>query len=922
MKKILIVEDDQNILRGLKETFAAEHFDVLVETDGEKGYQAARRTTFDVLILDNMLPSMNGVEICRKLRAEGIHSPIILLTSKDSEVDKVMGLEAGADDYVTKPFSVHELTARVRAVMRRQTTDANDLKGRPSDDVNFDLLRQDARLGSHYTILEKLGGGGMGVVYKAEDTRLKRFVALKFLPPELTRDPEAKARFIREAQTASSLQHPNICTIHDIDEAEDGRLFICMDLYSGETLKQRIARGPLPISEAIETTIQVTKGLEAAHKAGMVHRDVKPANIFITTDGTVKILDFGLAKFPGQTALTKTGTSMGTAAYMSPEQARAEQVDHRSDVWSLGVVLYEMIAGRSPFQGEYEHAVMYSILNAEPVPLTGLRTGVPLEMDRIVKKALSKHPRDRYQHVEEMAVDLRSIDKTSEPKVGQARSSARTSPNLTRKLVYAGAAVLVVLAIAAWILFVLAGRTQTIHSIAVLPLTALSDSTGQEYFVDGMTEALIADLSQISALRVISRTSIMRYKSTTKPLPEIARELGVDAVIEGSVLRSGDRVRVTAQLIRAASDEHLWAKSYERSLTDIFALQSEIARAIADEVRIKLTTQQQTSLSSGRKVIPAAHDAYLMGRYLNNQGTPNSLRKAFEFYQQAVKIDSTFAEGYAAIGFVQVLMGFLRITPWTESVSIAKAAVQKALELDDAIAEAHMVLGSIELYFNWNWPAAAKELQRALELGPNNAMTHHAYADYLLAMGRVGESLDEVKLGKQYDPLSPLAITVVAGHLGFARHFDEEIEECRRMLQLDPNFPTARTFMRDALWAKGALEESMAEYRTTWGKDSAYATALNRGYARSGPKGAMGEMARTLAAQQPSASVSPLAVAGFYARAGDADGAIRWLNKSVEQRIPTILHLTADPDYDFIRSDPRFKEVMRRIGFPEETGQK
>jgi non-specific serine/threonine protein kinase len=482
---------------------------------------------------------------------------------------------------------------------------------------------------SHYKIIEKLGAGGMGIVYKAQDLKLDRFVALKFLPPHLSADETEKQRFIQEAKAASALDHPNICTIYEIGESEENQLFIAMACYEGESLNTKINRGPLKLEEAIDIAGQIASGLERAHESDIVHRDIKPANIIITSRGEVKILDFGLAKLANQIRLTKTGTTLGTVAYMSPEQARGEDIDVRADIWSLGVILYEMVSGQLPFSGEYEQSVMYSIINEEPQPLTGLRTDVPPALERIVTKMLAKEPANRYQHADEILVDLKSLGRKTESRMSQQSLARSKLPGGKRKFLYGAMIFLVLLIIGGGIYFqwwrekesdegipaVESAETTSTsewqNSIAVLPFDNISPDPEQEYFCDGMTEQIITNLSHLQGLKVIARTSVMRFKNTEKTIPEIAKEFDVAHILEGSVRKSGNHIRVTAQLIKAEDRSHLWAKDYDRKLKNVFAVQDDISEAIARALLQKLTIKEVEEIKTRPTENIAAYEFYL-----------------------------------------------------------------------------------------------------------------------------------------------------------------------------------------------------------------------------------------------------------------------------------------------------------------------
>ncbi|MFQ5853968.1 MAG: protein kinase, partial [Candidatus Binatia bacterium] len=534
---------------------------------------------------------------------------------------------------------------------------------------------------SHYKILEKLGSGGMGDVYKAEDTKLQRIVALKFLPLELTRDEEARQRFVREARTASALDHPNIGTIHEIDEV-DGHSFIAMAYYEGETLKDKIEHGPLDVEDATDITIQIAQGLAKAHSKDIVHRDIKPANVVITEDRQVKIIDFGLAKLRGRTVLTKTGTTMGTVAYMSPEQTQGANVDHRTDIWALGVMLYEMLAGENPFKGDYEQAVMYSIMHEEPEFITKVRGEVPGQMERILERALAKNPEKRFQTMEEMLEELRNASEG-------LKEGRRTKPSVfrlgrkQRLNVYRAFAVVLIAIIGFGIYF---WRSQVAEatpvSIALLPLESITKDAEQAWFTDGMTDALITDLAKIRGLRVISRNSTRQYKGTNKAPPEIAEELGVTYVIDGSVVKMGDQVKVSARLIDAAKDEYLWSEDYARDFKNILTLQGEIAQTIASQIQVKLTPEEEVRLASARPVNPEAYEAYLKGQFHWGKLSRADLETAQQYFELALQKDPDYAPAHAGIALVwaaRMQMGFV---PPSEAAPKAKKAALKALELD------------------------------------------------------------------------------------------------------------------------------------------------------------------------------------------------------------------------------------------------
>ena len=619
---------------------------------------------------------------------------------------------------------------------------------------------------SHYRILEKLGGGGMGVVYKAEDSTLGRQVAVKFLPEEWSKDRQALERFKREARAAAALNHPNICTIHEIGEHE-GQPFLVMELLEGETLKQRVSAKPLKVNEIVDLAIPLALALEAAHAKGIVHRDIKPANIFLTQEGQAKILDFGLAKVAraggpssvtdvSTESLTAPGVVAGTVQYMSPEQALGEPVDARTDLFSFGSVLFEMATGRVPFPGSTLGETIAHILHSQPEAMGRFNSEVPAELERITLKCLEKKPEERYQSAKELRVDLQRLKRDTESgRVGaglvpaaEAGAVVRTRAGrprgapLRKRWIVAivGAAAMVVAA-------VLIARNvgglrdrllgpvgpPRIESLAVLPLENLMGDPQQEYFADGMTEELTTELSKIGALKVISRTSAMQYKGAKKPLPQIARELGVQGVVEGSVMREGNTVRITVQLIDAPTDKHLWAESYQREMHGVLTLTAEVARAIAGEIKVRVTPEEQVRLARARPVNPEAYEAYLKGKFYLNKMTPEGFEKGLAYMQQAIDKDPASPLPYAGLALSYSIIGHERDVHAFER---ARAAARKAEELGgEPLAEMYAALGMIELLSDWDYAAAEKDLRRAMELDPSIGQAHRNYSWYLFLIG-------------------------------------------------------------------------------------------------------------------------------------------------------------------------------------------
>jgi serine/threonine protein kinase/tetratricopeptide (TPR) repeat protein len=768
---------------------------------------------------------------------------------------------------------------------------------------------------SHYKILDKLGEGGMGVVYKAEDTKLKRTVALKFLPPDLTRDPEAKERFIHEAQAASALDHPSICTVYEINESDDGQMFIAMACYEGETLKKKIERGPLKIDEAIDLATQVAQGLARAHEAGIVHRDMKPANIMVTDRGEAKIVDFGLAKLVGQTRLTKTGATMGTAAYMSPEQAQSEAVDSRTDIWSLGVVLYEMLTGKRPFESDYEQALVYSILNEDPKPMCEWRAEIPEALEEIVRRAMAKRLEDRYQSAAEFLSDLSSYRIGTDLSAQTRRVSTRR-----RRGIYAvlGAAIIVIVTL---LVVVFSGKGEVINTMAVLPFTNVSKDPNLEWMCDGLTNEVIGDLCRTPGFsKVIAFSSVMEFKNKEVTPEEVRRKLGVVAVLVSRLYQHGDEVSVTTELLDAKKQTRLWGNEYSHKASEIRALPREIVSAVTKALNLVGSDTTQSTVIQHSTTNPDAYRLFLQGQMSYHKVTKEALYRSIALYRSALELDPNMGSAYAGISSAYCQLGNQNYIPWAQAADSARIAAQRALSLNRNLADAHFVLGMIR-YNDYERIAAEEEFKLALRLNPLNADCIHIYAHLLSDDGRHDDGIRLMKQSIELEPLSAHYQYCLGTLLLQARHYDEAILEYQKVFGLDSTFFRAYKYLSRSYELKGLYDKAIDALHRYVQKDPDDRTGeqliLGRIYASMGRKDDVRKCIRQLHQLAESAPVDPGDIALLYARLGEKDSAFVYLDKAYRDHSNQIYFIKVDPDLDSLRSDRRYRELLQKMGFSE-----
>ena len=745
---------------------------------------------------------------------------------------------------------------------------------------------------THYTILDKIGAGGMGVVYRARDERLGREVALKVLPHAALGDDAARGRFRREAMALSRLNHPNIATVHDFD-AQEGVDFLVMEHVEGDTLARKLERGALPMAETVALGIQIAAALEEAHERSVIHRDLKPGNVMIGPKGRLKVLDFGLARLlhagdVAETAsISATGTWSGTLPYMPPEQLDGNNVDARSDLYALGAILYEMATGRRAFPATNAARLLNAILNERPAPPSTVAPGVPAAFDELVGRLLEKDPDRRPRSAREAADALASV--TESPAAGAGRSTTA------------------------------AKKGAGIQSIVVLPLENLSGEPDQEFFADGMTEELIADLAQIQALRVISRTTAMRYKKTQKSLVEIGRELNVEAVVEGSVRRYGDRVRITAQLIEVASDRHLWAKSYERDLRDVLALQGEVAQAIAEEIQIKVTPREEARLAKAQRVDPKAYEAYLKGRHHWNQRTDEAMLRSLEYFREAIALDPGWPTAHVGLADAYNVIGYFGALAPADCFPKSKAAALAALQIDEGLATAHAALAYSQHYYEWDWAAAKRGFARALELNEGDAYIRLFYMNYFSAMGRHDEAIRLMDRALELDPQSMIINTAAGWSRYFSGNFGDSVRCLRRAAEIFPEFLPGRVWLSAALEQDGQLEEALAQAergRSIGGRIPMVLAALGRAYARLGRTAEADAVVQELQELSKRRYVSPYDIAVVFETLGRPSDALDQLERAYSGRANFMALMRVDPRLNNLRTEPRFLDIQRRMAFP------
>jgi serine/threonine-protein kinase len=813
---------------------------------------------------------------------------------------------------------------------------------------------------SHYQILEKLGEGGMGVVYKATDVKLNRTVALKFMPGQAQLNEDDRRRFLQEAQSAALLNHPNVCTIHDIRDEGDER-FIVMEFVDGQTLRGKIygaAGQKLDETTALGFAVQIGDALAEAHRHGVVHRDIKADNMMVNARGHVKVMDFGLAKLKGSMKITRDSSTLGTLAYMAPEQLRAEEVDARSDIFSFGVLLFEMLTGRMPFRGEHEAAMMYTILNEAPEPVSKYNPDVSADIDRIIERALEKDPADRYQHVDDLVSELRRIQKKSgrvgrpvsgsdhqvteferresgiasggshahrpksenrgAPDAGRTpadgHGAATTTTGRKQWPVVAGTGLAIVAAAVVLYVLVSPGSGGKYDSLAVLPFVNASGDAEKEYLTEGLTDNVINKLSKISGLRVVPRSMVARYAGRDLDPRAAGKDLGVDAVLTGRVVQRGDGLSVQAELVDIDNVSQIWGERYERTMSDLIEVQDDIVRSVSDRLGAEATESERRIMAAGKTSNAEAYQLYLKGRYYWNKRTAEDGRRAMAFFWQAIAADPNYALAYAGIadGYLTGAMD----TPPAEYMPKIRDAAKKALDLDENLAEAHASMAVVKMYYEFDFPGAERELRRAAELNPGYPTVHHWLGEYLIYMGRYREGLASYERARELDPVSMAIESDYAIAHFFARQTDRSIDLLRKAIAAEPNFVRSHFYLVPPLLEKGLKDEAFAELRTALvlrNEAPDVVRQVEDAYRAEGFPGiAKLELARGARFDEETKKFD---LALSHLMLGDKAAALDFLEKSYEERQYHVVTLKTDPVWDPLRDDPRFMALMKKLGW-------
>lgn len=776
---------------------------------------------------------------------------------------------------------------------------------------------------SHYKILEKLGAGGMGVVYRARDTRLDREVAIKLLPPHLSSDKEARQRFIQEAKSASAIDHNHICTIYEIDQTDEGSTFIVMAYYQGETLRELIDRGAITPTEAIDIASQVASGMGRAHDRNIVHRDLKPQNIIITDEGEAKIIDFGLAKLTGRTRLTREGSTLGTAAYMSPEQARGEDVDHRSDIFSLGAILYEMLSGVSPFRGEHEAALLYEIVNEEPEPLPEQLINEFPGLKIIAEKLLAKDPADRFQDAGELRGELlRLTGGTSHSH--SSSGSSRSGSGQSSKKVYRFIGLALVAAIIIFAGYYLLTRDRGgagPRSIAVLPFENIVTEPEYEWFGDGMREAILGHLTKIEDLKVISNASSNRFRDLEMPPEDIAAELGVSTLLMASVQQSGGRLLLMIKLIDAATDDIIWTENYNREMKDVFAVQTDVALNVVEKLKATLSSEVEQRIEARPTVNIEAYKLLMKGQEQWSRGTHQDRIQAIETYKEAIRLDPEYAEARARLANAYVLIMFYGHQRPHEVIPRAREAAREALDIDSHNTLALSALAMVKIYSDWDLDAGEKAYIRAGELNPGSRSGYTGSGWVLMFQKRCDEAIENYKKGLELDPLVVGLRQNLGELLFYCRRYEESINASLEAIEMNPNFPQSHMFLGMAYNALGMKNEAVAaldkEHEMSGGQTPEVENWIGTSYAMVGEYDKAREVLAHLKEISEDQWVSPVMIASIHFGLDESEEGFRWLEKAIEERDPRFLYVRIHPVYDSWRKDPRYVDLMRRAGLED-----